>query len=154
MPSPVQQVLFLLPKLTSAERKLVVDRATLLGVGVARQRDALDDVWPFVLAAAPHLPPLTVIRKVKLAPSLQRGAGQVIEFICTLGSLSFDRDNRRKLIAASVRAVVDGMREHRIPVLLTTLGPALQSVGQYVEEAYPGYIESGLLLEVIGRDRT
>lgn len=159
-PSPratFDDVTRLLPGMTPDQLRQVIARSTVL-LGGADHPPNLDtdlalvhSVVSSVLASrGTRCPPLGVIVRQSYFPELRMGAQVLCEYVDKY-VLPSTRGERAKALRVFIEMIVRGLPPRGIPVTVRTVCQSLTSVGAYVEQQFPGYLESGLLPVVVRR---
>lgn len=166
----VRHVLAQLPQLSAAERSTVVARATMLGLGPrrtddaragltkagtvclrahfcdkpARSGDCLERVHLVVChLLGQRLPELRVVAKSKAGRQYQRGIAAVVGFLDeVLGDLPWR--TRKHALIALLRCVQTAVEETG-PLTMWRLADKMNNVRDVVADAFPGYLEAGVL---------
>lgn len=148
----LKTVLALLPKLTLAERVMVAARMEMLGgtkrVAIRNKTIAIYDRLSFLIGRG--FIPLRVLQKSKFWKNFKFGADTVDEFIDGMPKMTYNE--RRKVLFILLGCVVEeAKREGNLNIWRISFG--MSHVGGVVERAFPGYIEAGLLLSVLLKEK-
>ena len=148
----LQTILAVLPKLSKADRATVVARANALGCGAPSDNTPIERLYSTILAVedrvGTRLPPLSVARQLRVWPKLDAASKVLFAFVdAEFGTLK--HNDRRRVLAELIRCVLEGLRSRKMSVAVWSLAWGLSNVNMMVEDAYPGYRESGLLPETL-----
>lgn len=145
MSKELQDALALLPVLTAAERKVVAERATLLGLGDTAVRSQAEQVCHLLAALLGKAwPPYSVICKMRDYKQFVEGARVFFAYIAERPELR-DHRQRRQVELALLRCVT----EYGNGIGLRSVAWGLKHIGEVVEANYPGYADSGVLWSVL-----
>jgi len=147
---PLDQVLALLPSLSPADRAVVISRTQALGVAEIRgKRSPAEEVYVLLASVVGKgFPPLVRLQKSRTWKSFVTGAEAIIRFVDEVfGTLHYH--DRKRVMLVLVRCVVESLNIRRVPLEVWRVSLELGCVWDVVERAYPGYLEAGLLVDVL-----
>lgn len=153
----------LLPSLSPAELSQVRALLDLLGKSSAKRsvngsatEESLDFLFYKELASALldvglKLPPIPVLKRGKLYRPFKEGKEIVEDFLDSAAKPGrLTRIQRIKVYRLVFKLLIDWMKSRSIPISLNTVMLNLNRIPQLLMQEFPGYIETGLFLKLIG----
>ena len=149
----LQESLGLITKLSAAERSLLSSRLQLLGTKNNRQTtDHASVVYNKLASLVGHgFPPLVQARKSKCWKQFALGADNIFMFIDEV-FINQNHNVKKQALITILTCVLDELRAEGSNKLWE-IAYKLNHIREVVDNAFPGYLASGLLVAALLKDK-